>query len=85
MAERLESFPVRVGPGGIPKHPWEEWLDGSVWRLTQGEDFTCKMQSLRVQANARATARGQRLRAVIDHEAHTLTMQAWSPNGNGAA
>ncbi len=42
MAKKLgESEQVDFdAPKTMPsKHPWEEWLDGSQWLLTQAEDF----------------------------------------------
>jgi hypothetical protein len=84
MAERLDSFPVRRSHARS-KYPWDEWLDGSVWRLTQGEDFTAKLKSMRVYAATTADRRGLKVRMRIDNEDNTLTIQAWSPNGNGAA
>jgi len=36
------------------KYPWDQWFDGSVWRLTRGEDFTVKPESFRTAALAAA-------------------------------
>lgn len=37
MAERIESLPPVKGRPLI--YPWSEWMDGSAWRITHGEDF----------------------------------------------
>jgi hypothetical protein len=39
MAERLESF--RFFGKRTRKYPMAEWMDGSIWKLRRGEDFTC--------------------------------------------
>lgn len=45
MARRLDALPSRNNGRAI--YPWGEWLDGSIWELTQGEDFTCALQGFR--------------------------------------
>ena len=44
MAERVDAMPA----GGITraKYPWDEWLDGSTWKLTRGTDFICSTSSM---------------------------------------
>lgn len=36
MAEIVEQMPQIRGRGKPPKYPWDEWLDGSIWRLVRG-------------------------------------------------
>ena len=57
MARTLERFPE---PSNA-KYPWEEWLDGRVWELTPGEDFTAKVTTLRSNAQLQAKRRGGRV------------------------
>jgi hypothetical protein len=40
MATRLESF-CFIGPRKR-RYPFDEWMDGSIWQITRGEDFTCQ-------------------------------------------
>jgi len=40
MAKVLDGFPG----DGIVK---EEWMDGQVWQLDEGEDFSCSIESIR--------------------------------------
>lgn len=56
MAERVEEMPPRRA--GAAKYPWEEWMDGSVWKLTQGEDFPNAARSFRQAVYAAAKIRG---------------------------
>lgn len=37
MGERIESFETRQGRPAI--YPWNEWTDGSAWRIRRGRDF----------------------------------------------
>lgn len=53
MARVVDSMPT----DSVAKYPWSEWLDGQVWELTAGEDFTVSPKDLR----AMAYAKGQRL------------------------
>lgn len=39
-------------------YPWDEWLDGNVWELRQGEDFDCKPVSMKTTAQAAGRTRG---------------------------
>ena len=36
MAERLEETDVKKAQG---HYPWDEWTDGSIWRVRKGEDY----------------------------------------------
>lgn len=44
MAEKLSDFDWST-PSHLTKsdekavYPWDDWLDGDIWRLTRGEDF----------------------------------------------
>ena len=29
------------------RYPWEQWLDGQIWELTRGEDFSSKPETFR--------------------------------------
>lgn len=32
------------------KYPWDAWLDGRIWLLVEGTDFTCQPDSIRSMA-----------------------------------
>lgn len=79
MAEKLDKFEF-LKRGFAPKYPWDTWLDGSVYRLTRGEDFQCKVSSMRSAARQIAFRRGLHIRTSVSD--NSLTIQAYSePNG----
>lgn len=38
MAEKIETL-SRNRKGPQPKYPWNEWANGSAWRIVRGEDY----------------------------------------------
>lgn len=40
MAERIEDFPTPIQE----RKPWDEWTDGSTWRLERGEDYPAEVR-----------------------------------------
>ena len=67
MANILEEMPkiVRVGGGRKgSKYPLEEWFDGKVRELVQGEDFDCTAESLINSLHTRAAKQGLKVRTV---------------------
>ncbi len=59
MARRLDAFPAPTGA----RYPWEEWLDGGVWELVRGADFTSKPSTFRATVQTQAKKRGGRARS----------------------
>ena len=59
MATRLAEMPPKRGRGHV--HPWEEWTDGSVWRIERGADYPGKTDSLRVRLYSKARELGKEL------------------------
>jgi hypothetical protein len=53
MARKLDQFPL----SNAARYPWDEYLDGSVWELTRGEDFRCSVRSIQGAARAQANRR----------------------------
>lgn len=40
MAMRLpHTFKIESRQKGQPKYPWEEWSDGSPWKIMKGVDY----------------------------------------------
>lgn len=39
MAKTVGKFPHTTGKG-VFRYPWDEWLNGEVWELVAGKDFT---------------------------------------------
>ncbi len=59
MARKLDSFPAATGA----RYPWDDYLDGNVWELVRGEDFTSKTATFRANAQIQAKKRGGRVRS----------------------
>jgi hypothetical protein len=58
MARKLDQFPL----SNAARYPWDEYLDGSVWELTRGEDFDCSLRSIQGAARNQASRRNGSLR-----------------------
>lgn len=57
MAHEVEALP---GPGGriaFDQYPWDEWLDGRVWKLVQGTDFHASATAMRTYVYRAAKTR----------------------------
>jgi hypothetical protein len=60
MARVLSTFPAATTLQR--RYPWDEWLDGQPWELDEHEDFKCKPNTLRANAQIQAKRRGGRVR-----------------------
>jgi hypothetical protein len=58
VARRLDSFPA----AHAQHYPWEEWLDGNVWQLDRGTDYTAKANTIITNARTQARRRGGSVR-----------------------
>lgn len=45
MADRIDTFTPGKG-GALPKYPWEDWTDGSPWRIHRGQDYDISTESM---------------------------------------
>jgi hypothetical protein len=50
MARKLDQFPGL----STRRYPWEDWLNGDVWQLFEGEDFNSKTRTIVQSARTRA-------------------------------
>ena len=73
MAKVVESFP-RVSTHRDCIYPWDDWFDGQVWELTQGEDFQIKAHSM--QSPIRSAARTRDLSVHICVRGDKVYIQA---------
>lgn len=76
MAERLESFQF-VGVGR-PMYPWTEWMDGSIWRIRRGVDFTCSIPSMRSSLIQRARRYGVKVRTTAEAGSDLIVFQFYT-------
>jgi hypothetical protein len=56
MARRVERFEKYVQEAPR-RYPWEQWCDGSIWEIRQGEDYDVPTENMRVNLHERAKQR----------------------------
>lgn len=59
MARRIDEFSFSGGGGRDSVYPWDDWLDGGVWELRRGEDFTISAANFQSSAYTSARSRGK--------------------------
>lgn len=60
MPRVLEELPRAArgaGSGRVEKYPFDEWFDGNVYELVEGEDFEAKRSTLATVIHNAATKR----------------------------
>jgi len=66
LAEKLRTFdfdkPSEITSSEKRNYPWEQWLDGDIWRLEQGEDFDTHPLMMERIVRTRAVTRGAKVR-----------------------
>lgn len=67
MATKLRTFDfsqpsVITSPNEKAVYPWDEWLDGDIWQITEGDDFATHPLMMERIIRTRATARGAKVR-----------------------
>jgi len=83
MAEKVDQFPDLIGRGR--SYPWDEWLDGDVWKLTQGEDFTASMSNFRGLVYMKAQDRQLQVRTRVVDGAFYLQAEPRAALNGGAS
>ena len=71
MAEIVDELPERKGKSN--KYPWKDWLNGKVWKLTQGTDFTCSSQTFRGMVYSASHRKG--LKVITREEGNYVYLQ----------
>ena len=64
MAEILESYDFKR-VGGRPRHPYDQWFDGQIWKLQHMVDFDCEVVSIRQSLYAAARRRGIKVKVAV--------------------
>ena len=67
MADRLETYEF-TGPGRGYTYPWDEWTDGSSWRVVGGEDYRGKAVSFRANLYRVAKVRDLTVQSEIERD-----------------
>jgi hypothetical protein len=80
MARVLDKFTFPVFGGGAKEsRPWQEWQDGKIRELKHGTDFTCKVQTIAMQARSKAKKANLKVRVSMDKAAGTVVLQFYKP------
>lgn len=84
MAERLQEMPAKAHRGSA--HPWHDWADGSVWKVTRGVDFSSAVESFRTQLYGKARqlsdATGENYRVDLVIDGDTVTFRIYVPDAD---
>lgn len=77
MAKKLRNYDFgnRYRENGRVGHPWDEWLDGSPWRLKRGEDFNATVRNFQAHAARHAGSRGMSIKTKREDD-ETVVIQA---------
>lgn len=74
MATRLRSFDFTTQSAvtsetkkGRNRYPWNEWFDGDIWKLTQGEDFDSSPLMMERVIRTRASNKSNRVKVTLRH------------------
>lgn len=66
MAKKVKEWPWQGRSRGLGvKYPYDKWMDGSIWMITKGEDFTCTANSMRSALFSAAKERGLKVRTSV--------------------
>jgi len=79
MATTRKTWPGDVGEGR-KTYPWDQWLDGQIWLLRRGVDYTCTTTAMRAQYGMRCNAGHIAYRTHQTSDGDGLYVQAF-PNG----
>lgn len=60
----------------ITAYPWTEWLDGSAWTITRGEDFTVPVDSMRHMLYRAVVTYADYMRIRTQVDGDSITFQA---------
>jgi hypothetical protein len=74
MAERLRSFDFSAQSAitsawskGRNRYPWNEWFDGDIWKITQGEDFDTSPLMMERIIRTRASNKNHKAKVTLRH------------------
>lgn len=93
MAKVLQEMPKISRAGGGrkgSKYPLDEWFDGNVRELVEGEDYECKKESLINMLHGKAATQGVKIHTVKTEDGFALVAftpedEEASENGNAEA
>lgn len=65
MGVKIEEFNFAATRGGGYGHPWEEWTDGSIWKVQKGVDYEGITGKFRDRLYKRGKDHGMRVQSAI--------------------
>lgn len=75
MAERVKEWPQWKPAPRRTKYPWDEWLNGDMWVLEQGKDFTSAPERMRQVIGMTARYRGLRVKTSVNKAENLVAVQ----------
>ena len=84
MAKTLSEFPSDHTGGRPESYPWDQWLDGQPWLLTNGEDYKTTTKQFRGAAEAAARRKGLWIRGQVQKKSglvYGIVIQAYEKEG----
>jgi hypothetical protein len=74
MAERLATFDFTAQSAvtsaeskGRNRYPWNDWFDGDIWKITQGEDFDTSPLMMERIIRTRASNKSHKAKVTLRH------------------
>jgi hypothetical protein len=85
MARKLDHFPSNDRQQAR-RYPWDEWTDGGVWEIRQGDDYEIPTENMRVNLHIKADSKAVKVRTrkVRDDAGEGLIFQFYDPDGEEA-
>jgi hypothetical protein len=98
MAQRLRSFDfsaqsevTKETKKGRNRYPWDEWFDGDIWKLKEGEDFDSNPLMMERVIRTKASNRNNKAKVRLRHlpasngDAASIVLQRTDVVGPSAA
>jgi hypothetical protein len=74
MAERLATYDFTAQSAvtsaetkGRNRYPWNDWFDGDIWKITQGEDFDTSPLMMERIIRTRASNKSHKAKVTLRH------------------
>lgn len=82
MDEIMQNLKFPDGRGE-EKYPWDQWLNGGVWHIKQGEDFDVDVPSMRSCIYMAAKRHKKKVKTHTPKKGNSIYMQAIGSLKNG--
>lgn len=79
MAEVMNEYDWNHRRREANPYEWDKWLDGQVWKLEEGVDFSIKRESLINTAYNEGRCRGGKVRTSLIQGPRTVILQFYKP------